>query len=154
LDYFKDVYLEYGYPGDLPNIVENKSVSHDKKTGTITINASACQKRIEIPDGLDDFNYTIRIAPDLNSYVPLQALNGGNSYIIQRLGGVTLRTISIEADGIASEGVPLATAAVTISNAASAILAGYYNVDAKVISEEVKTGQDRKLSFSKSVKSS
>lgn len=85
-----------GYGLNLPNQPLNSSYSYNEQAGTISISATLCDKKIIIPNGFDDFNYTVEIVPSLLSFVVMETLC---SLSAQQLIGNKRSTVTIQGNG-------------------------------------------------------
>lgn len=87
-----------GYDLNFPSKPKSESVSFNEQSAVINLSASVCDKKIIIPEHFADFNYTVQITPAMPIFAPMQGLDCGGSWTVQKLNGKSRKIVAIQGD--------------------------------------------------------
>lgn len=90
---------DLGYDLILPNAPSSYSSAESEQTGEISLTMGVCERKAVIPPHFDDLTYTISIKPSMPTFVPFQGLDCGGAHTVQKLGGLTRKTLTIQGTG-------------------------------------------------------
>lgn len=104
-DWILQKWTGYGYQnsGTLEGGLDSMSYTEDSGNGIIRVAGSLCEKSVTPPSGFDHFNYSISSNPALVPHIEHAGLEEGGDRTIQKLGGYSRSTYTIQGDATKSE---------------------------------------------------
>jgi hypothetical protein len=91
---------EYGISGEPKGSFSSFSQGVNPSKVSANLSATLCEKKIEIPDGFLDIDYSVNISPPLPKFAPFYGIDCLGAVTVQKMQGNTRRNVSISGQAI------------------------------------------------------
>lgn len=94
-EWMQSRYEEYVGEGEIGGSFVSFGKSSNENNLSVGLSATLCEKKIQIPEGLEDIVFSVQISPAMPKFAPFQGLDCLGAVTVQKMQGLTRRNVSI-----------------------------------------------------------